>query len=202
MNKRGLLIVFSGPSGAGKGTVLKELVKKNCNVKISVSATTRTPREGEVNGKDYFFLEKNEFINLAKNNKMLEYAEYCGNYYGTPKDSVEKWLNEGFDVILEIEVKGGQQVRKLCKDSIGIFIIPPSLEELSSRLVNRKTNSETDISNRLQTAIQEIKCAVNYDYTVVNDKIEDCATSICDIIKTEKLKTNRNLIINEVLLNA
>lgn len=201
MNKKGILIVLSGPSGTGKGTVLKELEKINSNVKISISATTRPPREGEADGREYFFMNKQKFSSLVSNDGMLEYAQYCGNYYGTPKETVNLWLNQGFDVILEIEVQGGKQIKNLCKDSVGIFILPPSLKELSARLINRNTNNEADIKNRLNTAIKEIKCAKDYDYTVVNDEVNKCALCICKIIESEKLKTKRNSIIDEVLSN-
>lgn len=202
MNNKGILIVLSGPSGAGKGTVLEEFKKINSNVKISISATTRPPRKGEINGREYFFMDEKKFLSIASNGGMLEYAKYCGNYYGTPKETVDSWLNEGFDVILEIEVQGGKIIRDSCKDSLGIFIVPPSLKELSSRLINRKTNDTVDIKNRLNTAIKEIKCAYDYDYTVVNDDVKSCAMKICNIIEVEKSKTNRNSIIEEVLSNA
>ena len=139
MSDKGLLVVLSGPSGAGKDTVLNNLLAKNKNIRISTSATTRSPREGEVDGEDYYFISNEEFVQLISKDGMLEYAEYCGNYYGTPYDQVESWLCKGRDVVLEIEVKGGAQVMKRCPDAVSIFIIPPSLKELEMRLKNRAT---------------------------------------------------------------
>lgn len=191
MPNKGLLIVLSGPSGAGKDTVLKKLMKEQPNIKLSVSATTRLPRPGEKHGKDYYFITHDEFNNLIDNDNVLEYANYCNNFYGTPKKPVNDWLNSGNDVILEIEVKGGAQVRKTNPDSVGIFIIPPSFEVLKKRLINRKTESESVINERLSTAKIEIKSALDYDYIVVNDSLDECVNKIKNIIKSEKMKAFR-----------
>lgn len=191
MPNKGLLIVLSGPSGAGKDTVLKKLMKEQPNIKLSVSATTRSPRPGEKHGKDYYFITHDEFNNLIDNDNVLEYANYCNNFYGTPKKPVNDWLNSGNDVILEIEVKGGAQVRKTNPDSVGIFIIPPSFEVLKKRLINRKTESESVINERLSTAKIEIKSALDYDYIVVNDSLDECVNKIKNIIKSEKMKAFR-----------
>ena len=198
-----MLVVLSGPSGAGKDTVLNNLLAKNKNIRISTSATTRSPREGEVDGEDYYFISNEEFVQLISKDGMLEYAEYCGNYYGTPYDQVESWLCKGRDVVLEIEVKGGAQVMKRCPDAVSIFIIPPSLKELEMRLKNRATEPDKIIEKRLNIAREEINAAKDYNYIVVNDTVEQCATDICNIIVSEKMKSYRKInIIEEVLKDA
>ena len=203
MSDKGLLVVLSGPSGAGKDTVLNNLLAKNKNIRISTSATTRSPREGEVDGEDYYFISNEEFVQLISKDGMLEYAEYCGNYYGTPYDQVESWLCKGRDVVLEIEVKGGAQVMKRCPDAVSIFIIPPSLKELEMRLKNRATEPDKIIEKRLNIAREEINAAKDYNYIVVNVTVEQCATDICNIIVSEKMKSYRKInIIEEVLKDA
>lgn len=200
---KGLLIVFSGPSGVGKDTVLKELLKKNDNLKLSISATTRKKRIGEIDGQDYYFLKEHEFLDLASNDKMLEYAKYCSNYYGTPKEPIERWLNEGLDVILEIEVQGGLQVLEKRPDSVGIFILPPSLQELEQRLRSRGTDLDEVILNRLKRAKLEIAETCRYDYAVINEKVDVCAENVNMIIRSEKMKyKNMKKVIEGVLLNG
>lgn len=208
-NNKGLLVVLSGPSGSGKDTVLKKVLEKcasdkeNSCVKLSISATTRTPRDNEIHGKDYYFLSKEEFEELINNDGMIEYAEYCGNFYGTPKKAVNDWLEQGFDVILEIEVQGALNVMKASKDCISIFILPPSLEELRTRLVKRNTDNETVVEKRLHVAKDEIKHAINYDYIVINDQLEKCTNDIFDIINVEKMKSFRiKNVIEKVMLNV
>lgn len=191
MDNEGLLIVLSGPSGSGKDTVLKKLMQEQPNIKLSISATTRLPRPGEKHGQDYYFIKHEEFNDLIDNDGVLEYASYCNNFYGTPKKPVNDWLNSGNDVILEIEVKGGAQVRKTNPKSVGIFIIPPSFEVLKQRLINRKTESESVINDRLSTAKIEIKSALDYDYIVVNDSLDDCVNKIKNIIESEKMRAFR-----------
>ena len=191
MNNEGLLIVLSGPSGAGKDTVLKKLIQEQPNIKLSISATTRLPRPGEKHGQDYYFIKHEEFNDLIDNDGVLEYASYCNNFYGTPKKPVNDWLNSGNDVILEIEVKGGAQVRKTNPKSVGIFIIPTSFEVLKQRLINRKSESESVINDRLSTAKIEIKSALDYDYIVVNDSLDDCVNKIKNIIESEKMRAFR-----------
>jgi guanylate kinase len=202
-NNPGMLIVLSGPSGAGKDTVLKKLLESDDNLMLSISATTRSPRAGEVDGRDYYFISKSEFVQLISKNGMLEHAEYCGNYYGTPHAAVEDSMAKGRDVILEIEVQGGAQVRMKCPGSVSIFILPPSLKVLEERLRARKTEEEAVLQKRLQTAREEILQASQYDYVVVNDVLEECVDEICMIIRSERMKSyRRNQIVEEVLANA
>lgn len=189
---KGLLIVFSAPSGGGKGTILDELKKQNENLKVSISATTRAPRDKDVNGVNYHFVTKEKFMEMLENGEILEHAEFCGNYYGTPKASVMELTEKGYDVVLEIEVQGGAQIKKLMPDCVSIFITPPSLEVLEKRLRNRATEKEEDILKRLATAKGELKEAHNYDYVVVNDKLEDAVEDVKAIIKAEKLRYLRN----------
>jgi len=200
--EKGLLIVFSGPSGVGKDTILKKLTENDDNIKLSISATTRQKRDYEKDGIDYYFLTEDEFLKKVSENKMLEYAKYCSNYYGSPSEPIEKWLNEGLDVILEIEVEGGQKVIKDQKDVVSIFIVPPSFEKLKERLEKRKTDSNEIILGRLERAKDEIKVAFKYDYVVVNDDVDICTNEIKAIIKAEKLKyKNMKNFINEVFKN-
>ena len=189
---KGLLIVFSAPSGGGKGTILDELKKQNDNLKVSISATTRAPRDKDVNGVNYHFVTKEKFMEMLENGEILEHAEFCGNYYGTPKASVMELTEKGYDVVLEIEVQGGAQIKKIMPDCVSIFIKPPSLEVLEKRLRNRATEKEEDILKRLATAKGELKEAHNYDYVVVNDKLEDAVEDVKAIIKAEKLRYLRN----------
>ena len=188
MNKeKGLLIVFSGPSGTGKDTVLEVLLKKS-DVQKSVSATTRAMRPGERDGLDYYFVTRDQFLSMIENGEMLEYAEYVGNYYGTPLGPVREWTANGTDVILKIEVQGGAQVKRKYPDSVGIFIMPPSIEELERRLRGRGTDDEAAVQKRLAVAMEEMKCAPQYDYTVVNDDVENAVKDVLAVIETEKAR--------------
>ena len=197
----GLLIVISAPSGGGKGTILKELFAQDANLRLSVSATTRQPRPGEENGKQYYFISHEEFQDLIKTGKMLEYTEYCGNFYGTPKAPVEEWTQKGVDVVLEIEVDGGAQIKKLMPDCVSVFILPPSMKVLEKRLRNRGTEDEPTILRRLETARMEIPCAKDYDYIVFNDKLEDAVADLQAILKAEKMKYSRNTDVTERVLS-
>lgn len=189
---RGLLLVVSAPSAGGKGTILKELFKRDGNLRMSVSATTRSPREGEEHGKHYYFISRDEFQGLIDSGSMLEYAEYVGNMYGTPRGPVEQWLSEGHDVVLEIEVQGGAQIKKLAPECVSIFIVPPSLEVLEKRLRGRGTEEEETIKRRLETARGELAQAENYDYVVVNDRLEDAVDDMQAILRSEKLRYMRD----------
>ena len=192
MSAEGLLVVLSGPSGAGKDSVLKRLMEKEPGIRLSVSATTRSPREGEVDGKDYFFLSRAQFDGLVEQDKMLEHAEYCGNCYGTPSEPIEKWQAEGCDVILEIDVQGGSQIKRKRPDCVSIFVLPPSLEVLESRLRRRGTESEEAICKRLAAAKSEIAQAIHYDYIIVNDDLEPAVDQMAGILRAEKQKSARN----------
>ncbi len=194
LNNRGLLIVLSGPSGVGKGTVRKALFNlEGHNLVYSVSMTTRKPRCGEVEGSDYFFVSKEEFEKRINNGKMLEYAEFVNNYYGTPIDEVEKQLNKGNEVVLEIEVQGALQVREKMSDAVFIFIAPPSMEALYSRLKKRGTEPEEIIQERIEKAKRELGLAYKYDYIVVNDDVNNAADRIMAIIRAEHAKTERTI---------
>ncbi|WP_369297637.1 guanylate kinase [uncultured Neglectibacter sp.] len=201
MAGKGLLLVVSAPSGGGKGTILKELFAQDDNLRLSVSATTRTPRPGEEHGKQYYFISREEFESLISQNKMLEHAEYVGNYYGTPRDPVEEWLAAGNDVVLEIEVQGGAQVKKLMPECVSIFILPPSMKVLEERLRGRGTEAEETVQKRLSTARREIPQAKEYDYIVFNDRLEDAVDDIQAILRAEKLKYSRNADSTERVLN-
>ena len=191
MKNRGLLVVFSGPSGCGKGTVLKELQRRSASVFLSVSATTRSPREQEIDGVHYYFLSTQQFEKLIQENGMLEYAAYCGHYYGTPQAAVEKQLDQGHDVILEIEVQGALQVMEKCREAVSIFVLPPSAEELEKRLVGRQTEDAETIRKRLLKAGEEMKLAEKYDYIVVNEDVAKTADEIEAILTAEKRKQSR-----------
>lgn len=191
VHNAGLLLVFSGPSGTGKGTVLKELLNKNHNIKLSVSATTRQPRAGECDGVHYFFMTNEEFEQQITDGNMLEYAQYCGKYYGTPSVPIQNWLANGMDVALEIEVQGARQIKEKCPDCISIFVLPPSLKELEKRLRIRNTEDEETIQKRLKIAQEEIITAKDYDYVVVNDTVSHTVQQIHQIIAAEKLRISR-----------
>lgn len=190
---KGLLIVLSGPSGAGKDTILHTLLQKSQDLRLSVSATTRNPREGEVDGRDYFFVTKEQFLSMRQNGEVLESADYCGNYYGTPAKPIRDWMDAGSDVVLEIEVQGGGQIKQKCPDCVSVFILPPSVGELERRLRDRGTESEEAIQKRLQAARQEILQAKAYDYVVINDTVDNAVAAIQHIVAAEKYKKDRNL---------
>jgi guanylate kinase len=192
MNEKGLLIVLSGPSGVGKGTVRKAIFsQEDTKFEYSISMTTRKPREGEVDGIDYFFKSREEFEALIEQGKLLEYAEFVGNYYGTPVDYVRETINNGRDVFLEIEVQGAQQVRDKFPEGLFIFLAPPSLSELQNRLVTRGTETNDVIQGRLNTARKEIEMMNLYDYIVENDKIENAVEKINSIVQAEHCKRER-----------
>ncbi|MDO4563371.1 MAG: guanylate kinase [Clostridia bacterium] len=193
MNKRGLLIVVSGPSGAGKGTLCRAYVKKHPDTFLSVSATTRQPREGETDGKDYYFLSVEDFKSRLDNDGFFEYAVFCDNYYGTPKEYVLKKLEEGTDVILEIEVQGAMSVRAHYPEGVFVFTVPPSMDVLRERLINRRTETEDVIDKRLERAKSEIMMAAKYNYILINDMIDSTVEELEAIIVAEKLRAARNM---------
>lgn len=202
MNKlktRGQLIVISAPSGSGKDTIAKEVLKTNKNAWISISCTSRSPRSGEVDGKDYYFLTKEEFLQKIDEGKFLEYAEYAGNYYGTPKDVIDEKLDAGIDVILVIEIQGALKIKEKLSDTIFIFILPPSMRELKRRLDNRNTETKEAMFKRFQTAYQEINTVNKYNYVVINDIVEEAAKKVNAIILSEKSRVDR---IEETFLNS
>ncbi len=192
MSERGLLIVFSGPSGVGKGTVRQEIFSTpDHKFEYSVSMTTRAQRPGEVDGKDYFFRSREEFEELIRNGQMLEYADYVGNYYGTPLTYVNETLDKGIDVFLEIEVQGALQVKKKVPDAVFIFLTPPDLNELQERLVGRGTDSEEVIAQRIERAREEIALMSEYDYAIVNDEVPLAAERVKRVIEAEHFRVDR-----------
>ncbi len=188
---KGSLIVVSGFSGAGKGTIMKKLVAENTDYALSISMTTRSPREGEMHAREYFFVSKEEFEHQIQTGGMLEYAKYVDNYYGTPLKWVNDTLDSGKDVFLEIEVNGAMQVRSRIADGVFIFLTPPDIMELKNRLVGRGTESMDVINERIKTAYDEIRMMQNYDYAVVNDEVDNAVERIKEIIRTEHLRVNR-----------
>lgn len=191
LNRKGLLLVVSGPSGAGKGTICKALLNKNDQIKLSVSATTRKPRNREVHGVNYFFIEKEEFTKMIENGEFLEYAQIYDNFYGTPKAAIIECLEKGQDVILEIEMQGARQIKEVYPEGVFIFVLPPSLEELKSRIVGRGTETQEEIEKRFSCAFEEINQIVNYDYFIVNEDIEKSVSDVEAIICAEKNKVTR-----------
>ena len=209
-NNKGLLIVVSGPSGAGKDTICQKLIKENSNIWMSVSMTTRKPRPLEKDGVDYFFVSSEEFENKINDNTFLEYASYNDNYYGTPKDKVEEKLNEGKDVILVIDINGAINIKKIIPSALFIFIMPPDMETLKNRLIGRKTESKDKIVQRFITAYNEVNNYKKYNYVVVNDKVEDAVNKVKSIIRSEKCRVdriediylgNKEELIHEILID-
>ena len=196
--EKGNLVVISGPSGAGKGTVIKKLKEINKNIWLSISMTSRTIRSNDVPNETYFFVSREEFEDRIENGVFLEHAEYNGNYYGTPKDKIVEKLNEGVDVILEIEIQGALKVKELIPDAIFIFILPPSMSELKKRLVNRGTDSKDKILDRFTTAYKEINEVTKYNYVVVNDEVENAVNKVNAVLLSERCRVDR---IEEVYLN-
>lgn len=199
VNKKGILIVLSGPSGAGKGTVCHEVRKRSEMMRYSISATTRKPRVIEREGREYFFLAKEVFEQKIKQDQFLEYALVYDNYYGTPRDYVEQILDDGFDCMLEIDPQGAMQVKEKKEDAVFIFIAPPSMEELFNRLTFRGTEQPEEIEKRLSNAQKEFSNLPNYDYVIVNDQIEQATEEVLAVIKAEKLKTFRNHDVMNIL---
>ena len=192
MIKKGLLIIISGFSGTGKGTAIKKLLELYPNdYCLSISAKTRNPREGEVHGREYFFKTKEDFEEMIMKQELIEYTQYVDNYYGTPKEYVEDQMDAGHNIILEIEIDGALNVKKLYPDALLIFLLPPSIKELEKRLRERGTESEDVIADRIKRASEESKVIREYDYVVVNDTIDDCVSTIHNIVEIEGLKVYR-----------
>ena len=187
---KGLLIVYAGASGVGKGTIMKQLLSADDNFRLSVSATTRLPRPGETNGVEYHFVSKEDFEQMIENDGLFEYAIYCDNYYGTPKKAVFDMIENGIDVFLEIEIKGFLQIKEKYPECVTIFVLPPSLEELERRLVGRGTETRDVIDKRLAAAREELTYADRFDYTVINDDVEKAKNEILNIIYNIKKERN------------
>lgn len=190
MNK-GILLIVSGFAGSGKGTVMKKLTSEYDNYALSISATTRNPRPGEEDGREYFFKTKEEFEAMVERGELLEHACYVGNYYGTPKPYVDKMLSEGKDVILEIEIQGGLQVKEKCKDALLIFMMPPTVEEIYNRLKKRGTEDEEVIAKRMKRASEEIEEVSKYDFIMINDDVDECVKDIHELVQSAKWSTDR-----------
>ncbi len=208
--KQGQLIVVSGPSGSGKDTIIGQVLEHDKNVWLSVSATSRKPRKGEKEGVNYFYLTREQFEERIQDNYFLEYAEYAGNYYGTPKEKILEKLDKGLDVVLVIEIQGARKIKELMPEALFIFIMPPSEKELLKRLANRKTEDTDKIIERFNEAYKEMNEVTKYNYVVVNDKLEDAVEKVESIIKAEKcrvdrieevLVANKEEIIHEFLMN-
>lgn len=203
MNEKGNLIVISGPSGGGKGTVVKRVREMMPELGLSVSATTRSPRVGEEDGREYYFISRDDFEEMIAGGEILEYTTYIGNYYGTPKAEAVRVTGEGRDLILEIEVDGASQIKRLMPEALTIMLIPPTISELETRLRGRGTESEDIITGRLSKAREEIKLAPSYDYVVVNEdgKIDECAELICNIIRTNRNSGPRMKYVTDKFLD-
>lgn len=204
MNKRGVLLVISGPSGVGKGTIINKLFDMDDNLYFSVSATTRQPRPGEVNGVHYTFKTIEEFEHDIETGEMLEHAQFSGNYYGTPRSAVERKLSQGKDVVLDIEIQGARNVKRLMPEAVLVYILPPSIEELKNRLIGRNTETEEALEKRFRTAYSELHEAPElYDYFIVNDMVETAAIKIEDILEGERCsKTAMQEVIKQILEEA
>ncbi len=199
--KRGIIFVVSAPSGAGKTSLCKRLLTDLDSIVFSVSYTTRSPREGEVNGRDYFFITKEEFFKMVKENRFVEYAEVYGNFYGTSKEFIESNIDKGVDVLLDIDVQGAERILSYYSDAVGIFIFPPSFDELKRRLLKRGTDSTDTIERRLKIAREEIKKAFMYHYWIVNDEFESAYEMFKSIFLAERSRSGRLFLESEELLH-
>ncbi|NLG88847.1 MAG: guanylate kinase [Clostridiaceae bacterium] len=191
--KPGLLVVVSGPAGVGKGTVVSRAREKNSDIVYSVSATSRKPRPGEIEGKNYFFVSRERFIEMIRNNELLEWVEYCGNYYGTPRAYVEEQLKKGRIVLLEIEVEGAGNIKKRYPECVSIFIAPPDLDELKKRITNRGTEPSDVIERRMNRAKEEMERMADYDYVIVNDTVENASDRLLEILEIELEAANKGI---------
>lgn len=195
MKNRGLLLVVSGPAGAGKGTICGAFMERHPEVHLSVSATTRAPRAMEQEGIHYYFLHKQQFEQMIQDGNLIEWAKFCDNYYGTPRAIVEEKLAAGQDVLLEIEVQGAMQVKEKFPEAVLIFVLPPSMEELRSRIIGRGTETMDVINKRMARAEEELNMAQQYDYFILNDVIEDAVNRLESVVQAEKIKISRNLTL-------
>ena len=193
MIQKGTLVVVSGFSGVGKGTIMKRLMEKYDHYALSISATTRSPREGEVDGREYFFHTKEEFLKMIDQGELLEYAGYCDNYYGTPKKYVQEQLQSGKDVILEIEIQGALKIKEAYPDTLLLFVMPPSAQVLRERLIGRGTETPEVVEARLRRASEEAEGMEVYDYVLINDDLETCVDQTHRLIASQRLSVNRNL---------
>jgi len=199
MFREGLLVVVCGPSGVGKGTIIDTIKEKNEKIRLSVSATTRSPRQGEIDGKNYFFKTTEEFKKMIQNDELIEWVEYCGNFYGTPKKYVEDCIKAGCDVIFEVEVEGAANIKMKYPENVSIFLLPPTLEELKERIVGRGTEKPEVIERRLERAKKELLFIDKFDYVIINDNVDEAAVELSSILVSEKLKVKRNLdILNQM----
>jgi len=201
MAKQGILIVLSGPSGAGKGTICQELLRSYPELNYSISATTRSARVGEQNGVNYWFVSRGEFQDMIENDQLLEWAEVYGNFYGTPCQHITELLNDGKDVVLEIDAQGATQIKKKFPEGVCIYIAPPSLDELANRIYKRGTDSLETIKTRLNSANAELTCVHHYNYVVVNDEVKTATDKVIAIISAEKCQVVRNLDVIETILS-
>ncbi len=200
MMSKGTVFIISGPSGSGKDTILKRVFQAQPMMKFSISSITRAMRAGEVEGEKYNFISEQDFVRMLDNDELLEHNKYLDNYYGTPRGPVDDAVNNGFDIIIEVDVNGAAQIREKLSDAVSIFIMPPSFEVLKSRLSARGTESHELVEKRLCEALAEIKRANEYDYIVVNDCLDEAVSDILSIISSEGNKTNKKLyLVNEVL---
>lgn len=197
----GLLVVLSGPAGVGKGTIVRKMLEKDSKFVLSISATSRIPRATESEGKNYYFKTREQFEEMIKNDELVEWVEYCGNYYGTPKALVCSEIEKGNVVILEIEVDGAINVKRLFPECVLCFIIPPDFSELEKRLRGRGTDTEDSIINRLERAKAEFKYIDSYDYLILNDSIENAAQRFFNVVQAEQMRTNRNQLLIEKFKN-
>lgn len=200
LTNKGNLIILSGPAGAGKDAVLAEVKKKDVGIKQSISMTTRTMRPGEVDGVDYYFTDKETFEKYIQEDYFIEYVQYNGNYYGTPKNKIQAILDEGYDVLFKIEVEGAGNIRKAFPEAISIFIVPPSIEVLKARLKGRGTETEESFNNRIGIAQTELSRASEYNYVVINDELSACADDVCAIIVAERSRYEKmEAFLNEMI---
>lgn len=202
MDRKGILLVLSGPSGAGKGTICQNLLRQYKDLHYSISATTRAPRTGEEHGVNYFFTSRDNFQEMIEKDQLLEWAEVYGNYYGTPRRYVCEMLEQGNDVVLEIDTQGAMQIKEKFPEGVFVYIVPPSLDELSKRIYKRGTDSVESIKRRLSCASSELIYAQKYNYVVVNDKVEEATGRINHIIIAERYRVSRNLKLIENILKS